>query len=308
MDKRLETDIVSIFTAFENGRPGDALNTLLEGYKYNLDSKETDIMRFYARYWITKFNALEELDDAYEKGERLFVEWKNFISYITLKGTYYKEAIDALCRGVFSKALHNYMGIAVEENVRLKGDILVKKGICFKKLGNYEKATDCLVSANKVLPMNAKIISELADCYALIGNDNDAKILFQEAFYINSTMIDLTFLDSSLISSLIKSVEKRGYTGNELNLWLPVYAVIQGVFYADVKLTSKDLGHLKQQIYALENNPNDKKRNAPDIKPRLIYLYFRLLAHCKSVGDEKTKSETLLRLQLLDTNIYNQYK
>ena len=58
-------------------------------------------------------------------------------------------------------------------------------------------------------PEKASILAEMADCYALCGEEKTSKVLFREAFFINPETIDLDFLESELIECLVKKTKEK---------------------------------------------------------------------------------------------------
>ena len=87
-------------------------------------------------------------------------------------------------------ALDNYRSLFHETNKAQKAEILRKTGLCHKKLGDYETALKFLNDANVQMPESAPVLAEMADCYALCGEERIAKVLFREAFYVDAQKIE----------------------------------------------------------------------------------------------------------------------
>ena len=68
------------------------------------------------------------------------------------------------------------MQVIDEKDTTHKSEIYRKIGLCYKKLGSFENARQCLAEANKLLPNQAPVLADLADCYALCGEDKGAKV------------------------------------------------------------------------------------------------------------------------------------
>lgn len=326
MDKRVAEDIKNALALIEKGDPVAAEKVLNSGYMYNLQSNEVDVTELYCRYWIDRITNLSLLGEE-EKGERLFIEWKNFLKYAFNRPMRFDDAIAACKRGVFTLALgfFNTLNEAFTQlnppvqnqpaqsvdNAPTHANILYKLAICNKELGNYEVASAMLIESNSLVPQNSATIAALADCYALCGDDRHAKVMFREAFYIDASKVDTDFLDSFLIRSLVDQVAQFGYKGTVLNAWIPVYGVLLGIFNIKRKLSSKEIGKLRQEIYALENEQKDPSRCTPESVPRLINLYFRLIDYYNERQNENRDtrkiSETLLKIKILDNDVYTQY-
>lgn len=310
MDKRVEDDLHKAFASLEKGNPQEADRILGAGFMYNYESRETDVTRLYCKYWIEKMNNLLTIANPYEKGNALFNEWKNFRKFIRTKPTRFDDAIYAVKVGVFNMARELFSslladGDSVAQNVR--ADLLCKVGICLKEVGEYIKASAAFVEANAVCALDANTVALLADCHALCGHDKDAKVLFREAFYLGARNIDLDFLDSDLIKSLVRQVSLMGFSAPSFNAWCGVYGVVYGVFNIKRKLSTKEASRLKQEIYALENEQKDPRRSSEYNIPVLIYDYFRFIDYCRDQKDLQKISETLLKIKILSLEVYNEY-
>ncbi|MBR7063711.1 MAG: hypothetical protein IKI31_00935, partial [Treponema sp.] len=251
---------------------------------------------------------VEKIQNPFEKGETLLLAWKNFRRFVLSKTRCYERAIFSVTKGVFLKALENYSQLFEEKDPLQKAEIFRKAGICYKKLGRFEEAKKCLSSANSFQPAFAKGIAELADCYALCGNDKNAKLLFKEAFFIAPEKIDIEMLDSDLITSLIQKTREKGYDGNVLLNWIPVYGTIWGLFTIKRKLNENEAVKLKQEIYAIEMEMKKPSSDDLILTPRLINLYFWLVDYYM-LHDTNIKlvKDVLLKIKILDATIHDMY-
>ena len=115
-------------------------------------------------------------------------------------------------------------------------------------------------------------------------------------------------LDSELICYLIKQTEQLGYSGAVLQEWIPVYGVLYGVFSVKRELRAIEIGKLKQNIYALENNLKEVGNERALVAPRLINHYFWLIDHYVMTNEARAHiQEVLLKIRFLDANIYEEY-
>jgi hypothetical protein len=100
-----------------------------------------------------------------------------------------------------------------------------------------------------------------------------------------------------------------GYESPELEEWIPVYGAIFGVFSVRRQLTHAELGRIKQSIFSLENEVRQDTSRKPVALPRLINRYFWLLDHYVNRQEEPGLiEETMLKIKVLDPEIYNLYR
>ncbi len=257
-------------------------------------------------YWCDKLDSIMALQAPFERGETLIETWKSFTDYIGDSAS--DKTMYAIKCGIFLMALDNYRRLFHESNKAQKAEILRKTGLCHKKLGDYETALKFLNDANVQMPESAPVLAEMADCYALCGEERIAKVLFREAFYIDAQKIDMEFLESELITRLIKQVSESGYSGAVLKEWIPVYGVLYGVFNVKRELRALEVGKLKQNIFSLENNLKEASSEPELLVPKLINNYFRLIDYYLNVNDDRARiHEILLKIKLLDSSVHDRY-
>jgi tetratricopeptide (TPR) repeat protein len=246
---------------------------------------------------------------AFERGEYMVSQWKPYTLYIQKQGNEYEPVLYAIKQCVFTLALRFYQSLYREDGTAQDPELYRKIGLCYKELGDYEKALHLLEQAKDGDKDSPAILAELADCYALCGEVRLSKVLFREAFFQGAARIELYFLESEIVQRLVLQVRALGYTGTEMVEWIPVYGVLYSVFNVKRELRALEFGKLKQAIFALENeikNASDETRSI--LVPRLINHYFWLIDHYVNVNDEKTRiNEVLLKIKLLDTDVYNRY-
>ncbi len=284
----------------------DILNQLL------IDALDNERIQFAVNcfsFWVNIIRQLPFIEEPYARGETLLSEWISFTSYID-KQKYTPDDFvlyNFRC-GIFKLALDIYYQLINVSDNNQRAEINRKIGLCYKKLGEYETAKNYLVEANKLRQGVSAVIAELADCYALCGEDRNAKVLFREAFYIDAQKINLCFLDSELIQCLIRKIEDKGYIGEELQEWIPVYGNIFGVFTVKRMLRPQEVSKLNQEIYTLENELKDPSCNCKLLEPRLCNLYFWLIDYYTMNTEDNSKIGNILkRIKILDPVIYEAY-
>lgn len=289
------------------GEPGQAKVVLENALPDDLENEDLSTAISFCAFWIDVFESLQG-QSPFDRGETLMSQWCNFSKWVSDIDNADARCVYAFKKGVFTRAVEEYSQVEDDGDPKQQAEIFRKKGLCSKRLGNFESALESLKTANSLYPSQAEILAELADCYDLCGETKWAKILFKEAFYIDAEKVDLENLDSPLVHGLIDRVENEGFAGRELKEWIPVYGVLLGVFNVKRGLRSQEIGRLKQEIYAKENELKDPANNSSLLVPRLMNLYFWLMDYYL-LSKESTKkiNELLLKIKILDASIYNEY-
>lgn len=304
-----EEGLANAYRYLEAGNPVQAKQILADVLEYDLDNSEVNFAVWCCSFWTDCIKQLAALD-SFERGESLISQWKSFRSALMRDNgkQICARTVYAVQKGIFTLSLENYRSQSDERDPVQKAEICRKTGLCHKKLGEYETALGCLTEANSLDSGSAPVLAEMADCYALCGEEKKAKVLFREAFFLDAGRIDIAFLDSELICCLVQKVQEKGYTGSVLQEWIPVYGVLYGVFNVKRELRSQEVGRLKQDVYALETELKDPSSDADVLTPRLINLYFRLIDQYVMTNDNSGKiNEILLKVKILDPAIYALY-
>lgn len=305
MGIQLSENLAESYGFLEAGKPEKARQALQIAAESDLDNKDIFFALNCCHFMINSLRQIESIKDFFERGESLINEWKLFEHSIA-NDKMSQNILYAVRKGFFTLALENYNKLIDEQDACQKAEIFRKIGLCYKKFGEYETAKNYLVQANSLCSGVAPVLAELADCFALCGEERKAKVLFREAFFVAPQKIDFNFLDSELICCLIRKVIDKGYTGTVLQEWIPVYGVLFGIFNVKRELRSQEVGRLKQEIYAKENEARDSSSDSAILIPRLINLYFWLIDHYVLANEEQTKiNQTLLKIKLLDPAIYS---
>lgn len=305
MEIQTEKGLKEALIYLESGNPSKAHQLLSDLFRKELDSREVLYTTLCCTFWEDLISRLNSYEDPYERGDVLLNEWKNFCHYINRQKGDFRPAFEATQQGIFTLALQNYQKVLEDISVTDKSEVYQKAGLCFKKTGNFESACNCLTQANNIKSGQAPVLAELADCYSLCGEDRHAKVLFREAFFIAPEKIELDHLDSKLIRELVKKTRSTGCSERSLPFWIPVYAVIWGVFTVKRVLSSQEVAHLKQAVYAMENEIKNPKCDQEILVPSLLRNYFWLIDHyVMSENSSREVNEVLLRMKVLNKPIY----
>lgn len=301
-------EILQAYNLIRSGNPFEAKAVLEPVLVYELDNGETLFAVGCCNFWIDAIKRAEEIDDFFERGETYINEWKSFLIFLKRGKKIFERTMFAVRTGVFTLALDCYNRVVVEKNSAQKAEIQRKIGLCYKKLGEFEMARNCLAEALSLKNDSAPIIAEAADCYALCSEERHAKVLFREAFFVDAQKIDLEFLDSELIKCLVRNVMEKGFSGTALLEWIPVYGQLFGIFTVKRRLKPQEIARLKGDVYAAEIAMKAPSCQVELLTPRLINLYFWLIDYYVSVKEDiKKTNEILTRIKILDTEIYEMY-
>ncbi len=313
MVKQSETAILRALSLIKDGDVWTSKKELENAFLSDLESKNLRICISFCAYWIGAFGQVDSVS-RFSRGDYLLQRWNSFEPWTRQFSPdfeteeLYEDTMFSFKSCIYTKALKEYMEVSVDDDPKLQSDFLRKKGLCNKRLGNYDTALELLKEANSLNPGQPEIISEMADCYELCGESKLAKILYREAFFVNPEKVSLENLDSPLIQELISRIkESREYSGRLLLEWLPVYGILLGAFNVKRPLKSQEVGRLKQNIYAKENELKaaDSKEY---IVPRLMNMYLWLMDHYLLSKEGSFKlNELLLKIKLLDSEMYEEF-
>jgi tetratricopeptide (TPR) repeat protein len=313
-----ESGLLQAYEFLKSGNTVRAKTLIEDALANDLENAEVIFALRCVNFWADKIADPEGITPE-DKGDFLIRSWKRFISFTASEhsaeragaplGPFrFERCMMAVRTGIFSQALDGFLEALNARANPHEGELYRKAGICHKKLGAYETALSFLSEASVLLPNVPSIVAEMADCYALCGNERAAKVLFRDAFFVDAASIDISFLDCLMITRLVEQVKKLGFSGAELLEWIPVYGVLYGVFNIKRELRPHEVSKLKQAIFTLENELKEDSANAAIIRPKLINHYFWLIDYLTASKEGRGSIEEPLRnIKLLDVNIYTQY-
>ena len=261
-----------------------------------------------ANFWFERLSRIELMPNPFERGEYAIEQWKSFAGFTSKLEGNFEPALFAFKRFAFSLALAQYAALPPDEKESHEADLALRVGICLKGTGDYDAALHSLEAAAHERKDDAEVLAQLADAYALQGDERSSKALFREAFFIAPQRIGTEFLESGMIRRLASKVAALGYKDSEVAEWIPVYGTILGVFTIKRELKAVEVGKLRQSIYQLENEAKENGNERTSLVPRLINRYFWLIDHYIAAKEDRSRiDEVLLKIRLLDQSIYKQY-
>ena len=327
MNEKVEELIHDAYESMKNGDEGSALGNLREALRTDFENQEVLYALKCLNWWLEKLKRLDDFHDPYEQGGYILSQWKPYYEFLERIGDAFEKGDDyeigddfengdafdscqyALKRFVFSRALHYYRTLFRDRVNQHDPLLLLQIGRCCKGAGDWEEALKHLEQAGRYRRDDSAILSELADVYALLGDERAAKVLFREAFYLDPQVIDLSAMESELILRLRDKVRELGHNGNELAEWIPVWGCVWGIFSIKRPLKPVEVGRLKQSILSLENENGSKSGGNPYTRPRLLNRYFWLIDHCEYNRDTSgLKDETLLKIKFIDPVVHGHYR
>ncbi|MBI9100617.1 MAG: tetratricopeptide repeat protein [Spirochaetaceae bacterium] len=306
-EDKLSDLMIQVYGSYKNGAIEESASLLNEAHSIDYENKDVLTALKCTSFWMDRFEKLDSQMENFEKAEFLVKQWIVFSGSFTKSFSIpFEDGLYSLKMGIFRTALKFYSRVR-EGDSDPEPEILLRIGRCHKALGDYDRAITSLEKALKRNSQSSPILAELADCYFMIDKIRNAKVFFREAFFINPQLVDIDLLEADIIVKLVEEVKNRGYSGRELKEWLPVYAVIFGVFNVKRELRPIEYGKLKQTIYSLKNELQESEEKRL-LLPKLINHYFWLIDHYLCIDkDWETVEEILLNIKLLVFGLYEQY-
>jgi tetratricopeptide (TPR) repeat protein len=296
--------------AYDDLKDSDAVSAsaaLREALELDFEHPEVMYALKCLNWWLERTEQPADFRDPFDRGGFILSQWKSYYRFLDRIGEKYDLCQYALRRFVYSRALDAFREALGEGVNQQDPEILYQAGCCYKGVGNLEEALKYLGQAVRFKREGGAALSELADINALLGDLRAAKVLFREAFFQDPQGIDLRSLESDLILRLRDKVRERGYEGEELAEWIPVYGYLWGVFSVKRELKQVEAGRLRDSILSLENEFHNRPQGP--VKPRLINRYFWLIDHYENIrGDPNLVEEILLKIKILDPAIYELYR
>ncbi len=259
------------------------------------------------RYWENRLNFLNDSDkDSLEKARYFYNEWikfEDFFNSINRLDLNIKNNIGFYVFNLIIDLITDNDGIT--ENI--SPDLYIMLGVAYKKIGDFGNSIRLLKEALSFFSENANIISQLADCYALLNDDKKAKLLFREAFFRDPAGINLLLLESGYINDILSIIKELGIEEKEVPYWIPVYGRIFKIFDASRELLAVELNKLRNDIIKLENNYKDKRDNIT--KSKLINHYLWLYDYFSYYKKDKNETEELEeKIKNISLPVYNIFK
>ncbi len=299
--------ITESYQYFETGDFNKSREFLDQAHKLDFENSEVCSALRACGYWDQRLQSLEKLKSDGDRGDYLRRQWHHYqCSYRTGFNHPLDEGSARLKRWVHNNALTYYLKHASDFS---DSEAMLQAGRCRKALGRYEESITTFEEAVRMAgEEDSRLLAELADTYALIGESQPAKVLMREAMFLDAGSIELDEIHSPLFRRLIERLEKERDIGDPgFAEWLPVFGSIWGVLDIKRELRPVEYGKLKQRIYSLKNEIADGDKLGR-LTPKLINHYFRLIDHYQFTGAGRPAvDEVLMEIKLLSPAIYRTY-
>jgi len=303
----IETLLRRSYRLFESGDFDEAQHLLDEAHASDFEDLEVRSAMRACGFWRQRIAHVGVLSGDGARGDYLRRQWKVFVDrYRPGLEHPFDDGLSRLRTWVLGQALGHYRNQASAGG---DPDALLQAARCLKALGRYEECINTLEDAlRRSGDTDARVLSELADTYALVGETDPAKVLMREALYIEASAVDPDEIGSPLFRRLIDRVTEYVPTEDPGFLeWIPVYGSLWGVLNVKRELSPVEYGKLKQSIYALKSEIADGDEQGC-LKPRLINRYIRLIDHFQTTGANRSATdEALMEIKLLSPTLYRNF-
>ena len=307
--RAIQNILKPVFDKLKEGDVDSACSLAAKVLEDNLDDEYVKCTYNAIIFWKEKLSISVTRPTHFDRGEYLFSQWSGFLQFMKRYDERCDAVVYALKVCVFNIIVDFYSLSLRKGGFENRVQVYRKLGLCYKLLGRYEKAIEFLKYASSLDVSSSSILAELADSYAMCGDERTAKVYFREAFFKDALSVQKEFLESGVIRGLIDKLDEMGFTDKEILAWLPVYAVLGGLFSVKRQLKAVELGKIKQEIFLLEASVKESKNiNVKFEVPKLINSYFWLIDHYSQSDANKAKiDEILLRIKLINPDVYYNY-
>jgi len=258
-------------------------------------------------FWQDRIDSVQKEQDLLSQGEFYIAQWHHFKKFTEHLGSYTPHCQFAFQHYAFSQAIAFFMDF--QKTLKNKDPKLsIRIAYCYRCMGQYAQAIQYYKQCITYNKEDAKLYAELADTYALFGEINLAKLLFREALFIDPQKINFQHLESSVFLTLFEDVKALNMQDNEAKEWLIIYGILWGILNIKRELRPIEQGNIKQKIYQLEWEVKENKDAQPELIPRLLTQYFRILEQYTTFSiNEKLAQEYLLKIRSIAPEIYTLY-
>ena len=295
------------YRLFESGVFDEARRFLNEAHSLDFENTEVRSALRACGFWKERADGLSQLPGDGSRGDYLRRHWRVFdCTYRRRLEHPLNEGCNSLKTWVHTEALGYYKRQAAVSN---DPEALLQAGRCHKTLGRFEECRSTLEAALRLSDKSdARLLAELADAYAAMGETRAAKVLMREALFLDAGSVDIGELAAPLFLRLIERAEKETNAHSPgFPEWLPVYGALWGVFDVKRELSPVEYGKLKQKIYALKSEMADGDEQDL-LRPKLINHYLRMIDHYQATGaDRSVMDEVLIEIKLLSPAVYRNY-
>lgn len=249
-----------------------------------------------AEFWNNRSETIRSMPSGLEKGRFLKTEWNRFEDFLGEGNSRSSLPVEAVRTYIFTEAIHCFSHAynnTISPDIGLFHDI----GECYCNIREYARAIQTFEFAWDLKRDDSRILARLADAYHAWKEDADtwkkARLLFREAFLYEPENIELERLTTPWMLELVRKTEEAGFSGDEVALWLPLFAAAEHQFNVKRELEDHELSLLTGQVYALEKEIRQPGAETRRIMPRLLNRYLWLIDHYQVEENDTVKVDIL---------------
>ncbi len=277
---------------------------------FDLDNDLFASMLKMTDYWVEKLRRCDFLPWP-ERSEFLFQSWNDFSNYFCAKLPVVADQVFFSIKNWVLDLNISLVKKSLHEHETVEKLLLLARS--YKMKGNYDIAIEVYDRGFLLTRDHAGLLAELADCYAVVDQETEARILFREAFFYSADKIEVGYLESAMVLNLIKKVKEQ--CGQDFSLeWVGVYGVLWGIFNVSRELKPAEYAQMNQSIHMLRNEIEEVSTDQRKVLvPKLIYRLFWLIDYYKNLNGDvdlfrQRIQASLLDIRFLDERIFQEYR
>ncbi|BBM89074.1 hypothetical protein COTS27_00765 [Spirochaetota bacterium] len=228
-----------ILAAIGRGEFAHADTLLKKLLHKNLENQQLFEIMKGLKFWNYRLDKLLAAEIGLSRAQLLEQYWTQFEHFVEKFTLQLGKSLKYFKQGVFQKIIECY-NIELEKSDYSNVDCLLNIALHFRALSDYPKALETLIYAAKLSPNEDKIKLLIADTQYLLGNKPYALSLFRHHFFTMQSSFhkvmqqtlqgERNLLELPTFWELVLIMRSNGFINNELASWLPVYAVLEGLF------------------------------------------------------------------------------
>ena len=277
INSELEKSISSALDLLKNGDFAQAQSVFSYVMRLRYTSEVAEFGIVTCKYWLARYEQARRIREGVDLGSFLFEQWQKFEEFYKTRKRVSMNVVDAVMCCVYSQALEQFnKDLSVKKNSNVK--LIYMCAMAYKKIGDYNNALLNFGQCLKIDDADSNVMAQLADTFMLIDKEQQAKILFREAFSIDPEKIQLDQIECDMIKNLMSTVMKNESSGDEtlIKYWMIVYGWLGGELDSYRELTSGEASKIKNDIRIIERDIDLSRNYDGILVAKLLNKYFWL--------------------------------
>ncbi len=260
------------YNIIKNGELDKAEDLIVEKMEHDIEDEDIENFLKAIKFWK---NRREFFTFSENSGEVLLGEWNNFLTFCLNNRIENKKLLNSFKAFVYSKAIDFLIDSYKVSPIKEK-EKLYMLGCALYELGFIDKAIETFEFLFSITnEKDYKIYIWLANLYYEIGENELSMMMYNDAFFYFSQLINAEDLKDVRIKKIIENIKKDGFVKEEEILeWLPVYCYIYDILTVKRKLEYGDFVDLRERIKKYEKSLETDKKVFYVLIPRLINHYL----------------------------------